>query len=132
MRSRRRSFRSTTSTPSMPLDRRARAVITPIGPAPITRQRSNPERPGFASPISIPWSATASGSTSAACSNESSSGIPTSIEPSTATDSAYAPGFSPSPRPVTAAFWQTCSSPRLQLEHSPQGANGKTATRSPT
>ena len=58
--------------------------MTPIGPAPITTQRLA----GEASPMSIPCSATASGSTSAPCSNERSGGIGTSIDWWTTTDSA--------------------------------------------
>ena len=119
MRRARFSFFSITTVFSMPRARRATAVMTPIGPAPITAHASA----GVTAPMSSPCSATASGSTRAPCSSSISSGSRQSISASTQTASAYAPGCIPSPMPVfmaTSRSWRSI------------GLKGKTHTCAPS
>jgi hypothetical protein len=111
-------------TSAAPNSSAARAIRTPIGPAPITNTRSSGRTQRAAT-----CTAFASGSVSVASSSERSGGIGTADAAGTAKRSANPPGRSrPTSRPVA----QWLMSPSRQSSHVPQATIGFNTTRRPT
>ncbi len=116
---------SLATTSVTPRARAAAIVSAPIGPHPVTRMRCPARTP----PRVRPWSATASGSASAAARIDTPGGTRRSSGSRTRTKSANAPWNPPTPgllRPT-----HSCGRPARQYSHSPQRCDGPPTTSSP-
>ena len=116
---------SLATTSVTPRARAAAIVSAPIGPHPVTRMRCPARTP----PRVRPWSATASGSASAAARIDTPGGTHRSSGSRTRTKSANAPWNSPTPgllRPT-----HSCGRPARQYSHSPHRCEGPPTTSSP-